>query len=103
MNTKTLLVRAELTLNRSQGGSRLLFKRWRRVLAGALPRLMGIANRCPRAVVRLHHGEEQGRFTMWLRFPVERRPGREHLGKIKAKLRGELSHEDFDALKANLS
>jgi hypothetical protein len=81
---KHLLVRADFTLDRSRGGDRLTFKRWRRVLADALPRLMGLAD-C-RAVLRLHHGEEEGRYSLWLRLPVERRPGRKRLGKIRAKL-----------------
>ena len=85
---KSLLVRADFTLDRSRGGDRLTFKRWRRVLAEALPRLLGFGGR--RAVLRLHEGEEQGRFSLWLRLPVRRRPGRKRLGAIKAKLRDRL-------------
>ena len=87
---KSLLVRADFTLDRSQGGDRLTFKRWRRVLAEALPRLLGVADRCPRAVVSLHDGEEQGRYSAWLRLPVERSPGRELVRRIKENLRGRL-------------
>jgi hypothetical protein len=87
---KSLLVRADFTLDRSRGGDRLMFKRWRRVLADALPRLLGVADRCSRAAVRLRRGEEQGRYAAWLRLPVERRPGRKLLRRIKEKLRGRL-------------
>jgi hypothetical protein len=87
---KSLLVRADFILDRSRGGDRLTFKRWRRVLADALPRLLGCADRCPRAVVRLHRGEVEGRFSGWLRIPVERRPGRKRLRKIRAKLHDRL-------------
>jgi hypothetical protein len=87
---KYLLARADFTLDRSQGGDRLTFKRWRHVLARALPELMGCADRCTRAVVRLHHGEEQGRFSAWLRIPLERRPGRKRMRQIKDKLRARL-------------
>jgi hypothetical protein len=67
---KSLLVRADFILDRSRGGSALVFKRWRRVLAEALPRLMGLGNRCSRAVVRLHRGEEQGGFPPGFASPV---------------------------------
>jgi hypothetical protein len=87
---KSLLVRADFALDRSRGGDRLTFKRWRRVLAGALPRLMGFGDHCTRAVLRLHEGPEEGRFSLWLRLPVSRRPSRKRLGKIKAKLRDRL-------------
>jgi hypothetical protein len=87
---KSLLARADFVLDRSRGGDRLTFKRWRRVLGEVLPRLMGCAERCPRAVVRLHHGEEEGRFTAWLRLPVERLPGRKRLRLIGARLRERL-------------
>ena len=88
MNTtqKFLLVRAEFVLDRSRGGDRLMFKRWRRALAEVFPRLLGYANRCDRTAVRLHYGEEEGRFTGWLRLPVERLPNRRHLHDLKAKL-----------------
>lgn len=84
----TLLVRADFTLDRSRGGDRLTFKRWRRVLAAALLRLMGFAD-C-RAALRLHHGDEEGRYSFWLRLPVERRPGRKRLARIREKLRDRL-------------
>ena len=45
---------------------------------------MGLGDR--RTRVRLHEGEEEGRFSMWLRLPISRRPGRKRLAKIKAKL-----------------
>jgi hypothetical protein len=87
---KTLLVHADFLLDRSRGGDRLIFKRWRRALAEFLPRIMGISKRCSRARVRLHYGEEQGRFSVWLRIPVERYPGRKRLQRIKEKLREKL-------------
>jgi hypothetical protein len=87
---KFLLVRADFVLDRSRGGSRLLFKQWRRALAGFFPKMLGCATRADRSVVRLHHGEEQGRFTGWLRLPVERLPGPQGLRGIKAKMRDRL-------------
>lgn len=90
---KSLLVRADFILDRSRGGSALVFKRWRRVLAESLPRLMGLGNRCSRARVRLHRGEEQGRFSAWLRIPVRRHPGRNGFRKIRQKL-----HEKLEAV-----
>jgi hypothetical protein len=83
-----LLVRADIVLDRSRGGDRLTFKRWRRGLAEALPSLMGFHG--GRAVVQLHHGEEQGLYSVWLRLPVKRMPKRERMGKIKERLRGRL-------------
>jgi hypothetical protein len=80
---KSLLVRADFSLDRSRGGDRLTFKRWRRVLSDALPRLMGYG---ARGVLRLHEGPEEGRYSLWLRLPISRRPGRKRLAKIKAKL-----------------
>jgi hypothetical protein len=87
---KTLLVRFDFILDRSRGGDRLVFKRWRRVLAAALPGLMGLSRCCPRAVLRLRHGEEQGRFSGWLRIPVERHPGLDRLRRIREKLQEKL-------------
>src|SRR5262245_45464712 len=87
---KRLLVRADFVLANRPGGDRLSCKRWRRLLADALPRLLGCAHRCPRAVVRLHDGEGEARYTAWLRLPVERRPSRKRLRKFKAKLRARL-------------
>src|SRR3954452_19979135 len=80
-----LLVRADFVLDRSRGGDRLTFKRWRRGLAEALPSLMGLPG--SRAVVQLHYGEEEGRYSAWLRVPIQRLPKRKRLGKIKARLR----------------
>jgi hypothetical protein len=88
---KTLLVRADFVLGRHQAADRPAYRRWRRILIEALPRLLGCADRCPRAErVRLHKGEGEGRFSGWLRIPVERRPGRKRVRKFKAKLRGRL-------------
>src|SRR5262249_41457681 len=87
---KSLLLRADFTLDRSRGGDRLIFKRWRRVLADALPRLMGCADRCSRVVLRLREGEEQGRFSLWMRLPIDRFPARERLRKLQEKLRARL-------------
>src|SRR5215204_1112997 len=83
-----LLVRADFVLDKSRGGDRLTFKRWRRGLAEALPGLMGFPN--SRAVVQLHHGEVEGRYSAWLRVPVRLLPKRKRVGKIKARLRGRL-------------
>jgi hypothetical protein len=87
---KFLIVRADFVLDRSRGGDRLMFKRWRRALAEVFPRLLGCASRSDRTAVRLHCGEEEGRFTGWLRLPVQRLPGRKGLRKLKAKLRDRL-------------
>jgi hypothetical protein len=83
-----LLARADFVLDRSRGGDRLTFKRWRRGLAEALPGLMGFPG--VRARVRLRHGEEQGRYSVWLRLPARRLPNHKGLGKVKARLRGRL-------------
>jgi hypothetical protein len=85
-----LLVRADFVLGNRRGGGRLACKRWRRVLADALPRLLGCADRCPGARVRLHEGEGEARFSGWLRIPIERRPSRRRLRKLKAKLHARL-------------
>jgi hypothetical protein len=86
-SNKNLLVRADFVLGHSQGGDRPAYHRWRRVLIDALPQLLGCSRRCERAErVRLHKGEGQGRFVAWLRIPVERRPGRKRLRKLKSKL-----------------
>lgn len=87
---KSLLVRADFVLGNRLGGDRVACKRWRRVLAEALPGLMGCAARCPQAQVCLHKGEGEARFSGWLRIPVERRPSRRRLRKFKAKLQSRL-------------
>ena len=84
----SLLVRADFILDKSRGGDRLTFKRWRRGLAESLPALMGFP--ACRAVVRLHHGEVEGWYSVWLRVPVRRLPRRKRMGKIKARLRDRL-------------
>lgn len=92
MNTarKRLIVRADFVLGNRPGGGRLACKRWRRVLADALPRLLGCARRCPRAEVSLHEGEGEAYYSGWLRIPIERRPSRRRLRQMKAKLRARL-------------
>jgi hypothetical protein len=92
MNTpvKSLLVRADFVLGNRPGGDRLSCKRWRRLLADALPRLMGCAARCRKAVVRLRDGDGEAFYSGWLRIPIERRPGRKRLRAFKAKLRARL-------------
>jgi hypothetical protein len=86
-----LLVRADFVLGEHRAGDRLTYKRWRRILTDALPRLLGCADRSPRAErVRLHGGEGQGQFVGWVRIPIERRPSRKRVRKFKAKLRGRL-------------
>jgi len=77
-----LLARADFAL--TGGGDRGLLKRWRRVLAGSLPALMG---RAGKARVRLH---ETGSFTAWMRLPVERRPTRGRTRALEARLRDRL-------------
>jgi hypothetical protein len=93
LNTeKSLLVRADFVLGKGQAGDGRAYKRWRRILVDALPQLLGCERRCPRAErVRLR-GSEPGkaRFSGWLRIPVERRPGRKRVRKIKERLRGRL-------------
>ena len=83
---KCLIVRADFALGNRPAGDRLACKRWRRLLCDALPRLMGCSHRCPQAVVRLHKGDGEARYTAWLRIPIERRPSRKRLRKLKAKL-----------------
>ncbi len=90
LHHKSLLVRADFVLANRSGGGRLSCKRWRRLLADTLPGLMGCARRCPRAVIRLHEGGQEASYTGWLRIPIERRPGRKRLRKLKAKLRARL-------------
>src|SRR5438132_8592454 len=90
MMRKFLIVRADFVLDRSRGGDRLMFKRWRRALVNVFPRLLGCASRADRTAVRLHSGEEEGRFTAWLRLPVRRLPGRSGLRRLKSKLRDRL-------------
>jgi hypothetical protein len=86
-----MLVRADFVLGRERGGDRLAYRRWRRVLIDALPRLLGCAHRCSRAErVRLHKGDGEGSFSAWLRIPMERRPSRRRLRKFKGKLRARL-------------
>jgi hypothetical protein len=89
-SSKSLLIRADFVLGNRRGGDRLSCKRWRRALTETLPRLLGCARRCPRAVVRLREGEGPPQFSSWLRIPIERRPSRKRLRKFKAKLRARL-------------
>jgi hypothetical protein len=87
---KSLLIRADFILGHGQGANRRICKRWRSILVDALPRLLGCQRRSPEAErVRLRSGEE-ARYTAWLRLPVERRPGRKRLRRLKTKLRGRL-------------
>lgn len=88
---KSLLVRADFVLGKHQPADRLIFHRWRRILIDALPHLLRCAKRCPRAEhVCLHQGEAEGRFSAWLRLPIQRRPNRRRLRQLKAKLRSRL-------------
>jgi len=90
-NRKSLLVRADFVLGEHKGGDRGMYRRWRRILVDALPRLMGCADRAAKAErVRLHDGEGNGSYSGWVRMPIERRPGRRRLRKLKAKLRTRL-------------
>jgi hypothetical protein len=83
---KNLIVRADFVLGNRQGGDRITCKRWRRLFAEALPRLLGCADRCSRSMVRLHEGGGEACYTGWLRIPIERRPGRKRLRRFKARL-----------------
>jgi len=88
---KSLLVRADFVLDEGRHGDPLTYRRWRRILADALPRLLGCADRSPKAErICLHRGEGEARFSGWVRIPNERRPSRRRLRKLKAKLRGRL-------------
>jgi hypothetical protein len=89
---KSLLVRADFILASSPGEDRLACKRWRRILADALPRLLGCARRNPESRVRFHEDQPQACFSGWLRIPIERRPSRKRLRKFKAKLRARLEN-----------
>lgn len=88
---KSLLLRADFVLGKGQNVDRMAYRRWRRVLMDALPRLLGCARRCPRAEhVRLHEGDGEGHFSGWLRIPIQRRPSRTRLRRLKGKLRTRL-------------
>lgn len=88
---KSLLVRADFVLGKHQIADRLTHLRWRRILVGALPVLLGCARRCSRAEhVRLHRAEGEARFSAWLRIPTQRRPSRTRLRRLKVKLRARL-------------
>ena len=92
---KSLLVRADFVLGKRQGGDERTYKRWRRILRDALPRLLGCERRCPKAErVRLREqaseGEGEGRFSGWLRIAIQRRPGRKRLRKFEERLRRRL-------------
>lgn len=87
---KSLLVRADFVLRNRQGAGRIVCKRWRRLLADALPGLLGCARRCDKARVRLHQGVGEAHFSGWLRLPIERRPSRRRLRQFKARLRARL-------------
>jgi hypothetical protein len=88
---KNLLVRADFILGKNTSAHRLVYHRWRRILIEALPHLLRCAHRCPRAEhVCLHQGEAEGRFSAWLRIPIQRRPSRQRLRQLKAKLRSRL-------------
>jgi hypothetical protein len=83
--TRFLLLRADFVLG--EQGNPVMFKRWRRVLTDALPRLLGCANRAPTARVRLRGS---GRFSAWVRIPVQRRPGARRVRALTARLRQRL-------------
>lgn len=84
---KSLLVRADFVLGKDRPADRLAYRRWRRILAAALPSLLGYRRLCPTAEhVCLHDGEQEGHFTAWLRLPVRRRPSRRWVRHLAAKL-----------------
>jgi hypothetical protein len=84
---KSLLVRADFVLGGHEAADPLVFRRWRRILFQALPRLLGCADRCPEAEdVCLHKGSPAGRYTAWLRIPTRRRPNRRFVARLGRKL-----------------
>ena len=88
---KSLLIRADFVLGEGRGGERVAYRRWRRILTEALPRLMGCADRAPRAErIRLHDGDSPASFSGWVRLPMQRRPSRKRMRKFRAKLRSRL-------------
>jgi hypothetical protein len=88
---RSLLVRADFVLGESVPVERAVYRRWRRVLVNALPRLMGCAERCESAErVSLHATAEAGSFTGWVRIPIQRRPDRKQLRKLKRRFRDRL-------------
>ena len=88
---KYLLVRADFVLGSQPAGDGRSYKRWRRILREALPRLLGCERRCPKAErVRLWEGEPEGRFSGWLRIAIQRRPGRKRVRKFRDRLRRRL-------------
>lgn len=90
VSRQSLLVRVDFVLSNKLGGDRVVCKRWRRVLADALPRLLGCARCCARAVVCLHLGEGEAKYSGWLRIPIKRHPSRTRLRRFKVKLRRRL-------------
>ena len=90
IDNKSLLVRADFVLGNRRGGDRPQCRRWRRILAGALPALLGCARRCPKAIIQLHEGDGEAKFSGWLRIPIERRPSRRRVRTFGAKLRERL-------------
>ena len=87
----SLLIRADFVLGERDGGERIAYKRWRRILSEALPHLMGCARHAPKAErVRLHDGEAPAIFSGWVRVPTQRRPGLERVRKFRAKVRSRL-------------
>lgn len=89
--TKYLLVRADFALGKGSAADKAVYRRWRRILRDALPQLLGYGQRCPQAeYVCLHKGPEAGRYSAWLRLPIQRRPSRRRARKLKTKLRGRL-------------
>jgi hypothetical protein len=90
-NRKSLLVRADFILGHSQPGDRRTYKRWRGILRDVLPRLFGCERRCARAEkVRLRSVNDHPLFSAWLRIPIERRPGKNRIRKLRERLRSRL-------------
>jgi hypothetical protein len=88
---KSLLVRADFSLARDAAADAKVYKRWRRILIDALPRMLGCERRCPKAEhVRLRWGDDAALYSGWLRIAIERRPSRTRLRKFKVKLRWRL-------------
>jgi hypothetical protein len=84
-------VRADFVLGHSPLGDRRTYKRWRGILRDVLPRLLGCERRCTRAEkVRLRSVADHPLFSAWLRIPIERRPGKKRMRKLRERLRNRL-------------
>jgi hypothetical protein len=84
---KSLLVRADFMIGISQNVDRIIYHRWRRIMIDALPRLLGCSRICPKAErVCLHKGQTVGRYSAWLRIPVQRQRQRSFVQRLETRL-----------------